>query len=260
MRAGCKKASELASKYLPLSVHLKGIEDDRWVASLEDIERILAFKLPKSARDYQAFWSYEANPRQPQKLAIRDAGWRVRRVDLPREILEFERDHNPTPHATRRKAPTRHKTAATVPKITKESEVTIGVTYSWGQLGQISLDRNDRLAFPAAPSAPGLYRFELNQEGNTSVYIGEAAELPRRFQHYRTPGPTQPTNRRLNEAIRKTLRDGGTITVSVITEGSVNLPDGVVRSINLSKKSERVFLEHAALTATQSQGRHTLNR
>jgi len=43
-----------------------------------------------------------------------------------------------------------------------------------------------KLSFPLAPEVPGIYRFDLGE----LVYVGETDRLRRRFQHYRTPGPT----------------------------------------------------------------------
>ena len=38
------------------------------------------------------------------------------------------------------------------------------------------------------------------------LYIGETDSLNRRFQQYRTPGPTQTTNIRLNLLMRKIIK------------------------------------------------------
>ena len=49
------------------------------------------------------------------------------------------------------------------------------------------------------------------------VYVGEASILSRRFQNYRTPGPTQHTNIRMNALFAACLGRDETITVDVIS-------------------------------------------
>lgn len=80
----------------------------------------------------------------------------------------------------------------------------VSVIFSWSSLGPVGLD-SGRLAFPRAPERPGIYRLDLGDR----VYIGETDRLRRRFQHYRTPGPSQRTNVRLNKATVEVLDRGG---------------------------------------------------
>jgi hypothetical protein len=80
--------------------------------------------------------------------------------------------------------------------------VRLSVEYSWRELGAIRLDAA-KLVFPSAPEVPGLYRFDFGDR----IYVGETDRLRRRFQGYRTPGPTQTTNIRLNLIIAKVLAE-----------------------------------------------------
>src|SRR6266487_2526507 len=91
------------------------------------------------------------------------------------------------------------------------------VEFAWEELGVLTLDKG-RLRFPSAPSVASVYRFDLGDR----VYIGETDRLPRRLQHYRTPGPSQATNLRLNKVMTELLRTGQ-ILVSVITAATVEL-------------------------------------
>ncbi len=136
----------------------------------------------------------------------------------------------------------------------------LSVNFDWVPIGSVSLDGRGRLDFPRVPSGPGLYQFELVQGGHSSFYTGQADNLPRRFQHYRTPGPSQQTNMRLNRHMTNTLTAGGGICASVITEGAMIDVGGEIRSINLGSKFERVLLEHAAIAVASAAGFETLNR
>jgi len=79
------------SKYDALGDHLKGLKADQWLASFDDIEAVLGFELPKSAKNYQAWWNEERNPHQPQKLAVRRAGWQVAQINLTGKQILFRR-------------------------------------------------------------------------------------------------------------------------------------------------------------------------
>jgi len=121
-----------------------------------------------------------------------------------------------------------------------------GVDFAWREVGR-SVDAA-RLRFPEVPESPGVHRFHLGQ----TVYIGETNRLRRRFQHYRTPGPTEATNIRLNALMLLLLGEGGAITVCTITAASVDV-DGHRRPLDLRDKAARLLVD-AALTATRLQG------
>ena len=80
------------SKYAPLYRHLCSRSGSHWRASFAEIERILDFVLPDSARLYRPWWS---NPKRDgghsHALAWQAAGWKTREVDLDAEALTFER-------------------------------------------------------------------------------------------------------------------------------------------------------------------------
>ncbi len=59
------------------------------VGSFEEIEDILNFKLPVSARQYPAFWSGREGG--GVRAAIADAGWRAVDVNVVDEHLGFVR-------------------------------------------------------------------------------------------------------------------------------------------------------------------------
>jgi hypothetical protein len=79
------------SKYDPLYQHLKASE-----LSLEltfaDVEEILGFKLPPSARKHEAWWSNSGGS-HVQSYAWLNAGYRTESVDVPRGTVRFVPDH-----------------------------------------------------------------------------------------------------------------------------------------------------------------------
>jgi hypothetical protein len=127
------------------------------------------------------------------------------------------------------------------------------LVYTWTEVGRVVLIE-EKLRFPVVPDVPGIYRFELGDRW----YIGEADRLRRRFQHYRTPGPTQSTNLRLNALMRQLLADSADIVVSTITSVTVEI-DGHALPVDLAHKEARLLVESAALVAARASGRFVEN-
>jgi len=85
------------SKYTPLGIYLRSISIDTkdLALSFEEIEKILNFRLPSSAYEYQAWWAFEIRPSQPQKVIWQNSGWRVLSIDLSRRSVRFQRSLKP---------------------------------------------------------------------------------------------------------------------------------------------------------------------
>jgi hypothetical protein len=137
--------------------------------------------------------------------------------------------------------------------------VEMTISFEWNTLGHVELDAQGKLVFPHVPTRPGLYRFEFEGEKVRREYIGETDTLNRRFQHYRTPGPTQRTNIRLNTLIREALSSHMTVGVSIVLDGATITMTGQERTAGLQNKSDRVLLEHAAIYAAREAGITILN-
>lgn len=78
-------------KYRKLTEHLLGSPSDL-VMTFEQIERLLGFSLPKSARSHQAWW---ANQPRGHSLAWLDAGYKAGAVTVEEERLTFRRMGEP---------------------------------------------------------------------------------------------------------------------------------------------------------------------
>lgn len=78
------------SKYDPLREHLARLDDVVWSAKLEELEAILGTSLPKSAREHRTWWANSGGSLVHQNAWL-DAGWRVERTDLGREMVIFRR-------------------------------------------------------------------------------------------------------------------------------------------------------------------------
>lgn len=120
-------------------------------------------------------------------------------------------------------------------------------------VGAVALGSEGKLEFPGLSVQPGIYQFRLVGADTSAVYIGESDNLRRRLAHYRSPGPTQPTNIRLNERLRTHLAAGGTVEVSVATEAELQL-DGAAAPLDLAKKASRLLVENAVLVTAAASG------
>ena len=78
-------------KYEPLTKFLDAKPRDQWAAKFAEIEEVLSFKLPPSARKHRAWWSNATKGNQSQSKGWIDAGWFVSAVDIPNETVWFAR-------------------------------------------------------------------------------------------------------------------------------------------------------------------------
>ena len=79
-------------KYALLHRHLRARGGQEWRVSFTDLEDLLGFTLPESARVHRPWWSNQRNGGHGHALAWQVAGWKTRAVDLEQETLVFERD------------------------------------------------------------------------------------------------------------------------------------------------------------------------
>ncbi len=127
------------------------------------------------------------------------------------------------------------------------------VDFEWERMGAITLE-GVRPVFPRLPEAPGLYRFTFEWPDRArGVYIGETDGLRRRAQHYRSPGPTQRTNVRMKQEIVTALSAGVNVTLAIVTNASMTIDGGPVRTLDLARKTSRQVVENAAMAEAIAQ-------
>jgi hypothetical protein len=79
------------SKYQPLQRHLTARRERELPMTFGDVERVLGFSLPPSARKHPAWWSNNRGTNVAVK-AWRDAGRHTSRVNIAAERVVFVRD------------------------------------------------------------------------------------------------------------------------------------------------------------------------
>lgn len=79
------------TKYEPLALMLSQANGDEIDVSFAELEKILGFALPHSARKYRPWWSNGINSGHSQTLGWVPVGWETRDVDMTRERVRFVR-------------------------------------------------------------------------------------------------------------------------------------------------------------------------
>lgn len=78
------------SKYDPLRRYLEGRHDEELPLTFAEVEKVLGFPLPPSAKVHATWWSNNTGTHVGVS-AWRDAGWKTSRVDLGGEHVVFVR-------------------------------------------------------------------------------------------------------------------------------------------------------------------------
>jgi hypothetical protein len=76
------------SKYAKLEKFLLGLPGRSWTAEFDEIEYILGFALPPSARKHQAWWVNDKHGHSHAASWL-DAGWRTTAIDLRARLVTF---------------------------------------------------------------------------------------------------------------------------------------------------------------------------
>ena len=94
------KYQEIAmrGKYRRLYVHLSVMPAREWRTTFSEIESILEFELPTSARLHRPWWANQgAGNGHSQSLAWGSAGWETAEVDMDAETLVLRPKKRPEP-------------------------------------------------------------------------------------------------------------------------------------------------------------------
>lgn len=85
------------SKYESLPQFLASVGGTAHRMSFKEIERVLGFKLPKSAYQHEAWWSNNPTGHSHARAWL-ELGWRTEAVDLAGRKVTFQRSSTPPRH------------------------------------------------------------------------------------------------------------------------------------------------------------------
>lgn len=252
------------AKYEKIGSFLEKLVPNRMEFSFVQLEELIEGKLPPSARKYKAWWGNTKIPgRQSENWLKRN--WMATDVDLVRERVAFTRfDPMDGEAAASRLMASPPQEQPKFNSISLQNSdffavCSVGVKLNWKRLGSVVLT-GGKLRFPAAPNVAGIYRMKVIEGSLKKIYIGEAVNLSRRFGNYRNPGNTQQTSLRINAMLRSVLSGTGTVTVDIAFDDVRLEIDGMQSAADLSVKSVRRLVEHAAIVALGGVDVEMLNR
>ena len=83
----------MAGKYTPLENYFSDLPQSTREITLtfEQIEKILAFKLPSSAYEDRRWWDHETECNHVNQRELANAGWKIENLDVNAKWVEFVR-------------------------------------------------------------------------------------------------------------------------------------------------------------------------
>ncbi|MCV0424494.1 MAG: hypothetical protein K5905_03395 [Roseibium sp.] len=165
------------SKYEPLREHLARLEDVVWAAKLDEVEHIIGSSLPKSAREHRTWWANSGGSLVHQNAWL-DAGWRVERTDLMRDVIVFRRlrigGTAIAANSSRMDRPTKNPQRAAEKRLAKEmaalrQPATVTLRSEWTTLGDV---QSTPCSKATIPQQGGVVRFAtLNGDEVSTVIV-----------------------------------------------------------------------------------------
>jgi hypothetical protein len=240
----------MSKKYAALGAFLETVTGKEITLSFRQIEEVLGESLPKSASDYDVWWSNSPVTGRHNAVWL-DRGWQT--ADLNRKAMTVGFRRNERMAVSTGKVPVRRINASASPTLLEVAPVAaandISLKFEWRLLGRVGLDMTGRLGLPTVADVPGLYRLRIERDRQTQFYIGESQSLRVRFGNYRSGSKGQATSHRIHELLKSALTDGASISVDVVI-GQVELViNGAPMAVDLASKETRRMIEHAAIVA-----------
>lgn len=236
------------SKYEPLREHLARLEDVVWAAKLDELEDILGTNLPKSAREHRTWWANSGGSLVHQNSWL-DAGWRVERTDLMRDVIVFRRlriggtiavgkSQTADRAAKNPKRAAEKRLARQMPALRQPATVTL--RSEWTALGDV---HHTPCSSNSIPQQGGVLRFAA-MEGEsivTAIVATLAVQQVYRGLRAQMKGLDAEDESRVgSELIEKAGLDAGEpVECDVVKAGNAwLLTDGRGRKANLDDRSE----------------------
>jgi hypothetical protein len=243
-------------KYDRLGDHLSSCEEHRVHLAFSELERVLGFALPPSASRHRAWWANEREGSHSHARSWLNNGWRVDYVDLNAKQVVFIRAGSAAgqrgePNDVRAPLSEPRELGGQYAQAQQKTDIAIQHKDGAGDIdAEPSFDYRFHLTgqwndFPCSfpevprqlPRGPAIYCWCVD---DAPIYVGEAEELRRRIQHYRTPGPSQTTNLRLKELLEERQSEGCCVSLRVLTDIMLN---DVAMDDLLKAKAVRQFIE-----------------
>lgn len=216
------------SKYEPLRQFLDCTQAPvgEKILSFSEIERILGFKLPKSAHEHRPWWSNPSSSiDHPHAQSWFAAGWLVDTVNQKDKWVRFRRIQS---RVVEKKTPLVEKSptssdpqediSAEINGVLTTDSKRFLLSFGFEEVGEWLLEGSS-LQFVLSRHGDEqniLYAFIAQEEVK---YIGKSNQtLSRRMNGYKQPGPTQSTNINNNARIKDLLLKGMPVQILVFVQ------------------------------------------
>lgn len=103
-----------------------------------------------------------------------------------------------------------------------------------------------------------MYLLRSEDAGGPYCYVGESLDVRRRWTHYRSPGPSQLTNRRINSLLMLEIGAHGPARLRLAAICRLRV-DGLSTTADLGRQSVRRLFEHAWQVALATGGERLIN-
>ncbi|MGX1498911.1 hypothetical protein [Roseibium aggregatum] len=254
------------SKYEPLREHLARLEDVVWAAKLNEVEDIIGSSLPKSAREHRTWWANSGGSLVHQNAWL-DAGWRVERTDLMRDVIVFRRLRiGGTVAATsaRTERAIRNPQKAAEKRLSKEmaalrQPATVTLRSEWTTLGDV---QRTPCSNSIIPQEGGVVRFATMEGDEVVTAIVATLSVHKAYRSMRMAmkGLEDDTGSRVGpELFTKAGFDAADpIECDVVKSGNAwLLTDGRGRKANLDDQSECYLVGQLLYLQEVQNGRKT---
>lgn len=238
------------AKYDPIKTHLGELSEQGqtvWHTHFVKIEHIIGLVLPPSARKYPEWWANEdlSYTVKSQCRAWAEAGWKTANVDIHNETVSFYKKQKASGSLREQSA--------------RADWQQQNLAFRWLPVGRLFMDHKKRLKFPSLTDEAQVYRLVITSDGGRQYYIGETENIRRRVQGYRTPGLTQPTNKRMRNIMANALSRGGKVTIEVLELDEKTMTAFVGHGLGFGNRFTRCLFENAAIIHALQNGDRLLN-
>lgn len=251
------------SKYDPLREHLARLEDVVWAAKLDDVENILGSHLPRSAREHRTWWANSGGSLVHQNAWL-DAGWRVERTDLNRNVVVFRRlriggtalaERNGAARLLPREkgSDAERRLAKAMPAL--RQPVTVTLRAEWTTLGDL---HKVPCSATTIPQGPGIVRAVSLREGAPSSLIFPAGSVQHCYSRLRLAMKEDGTENDSTLLVSLGLNRTTPVECDAVKLGNAwLLTDGRGRKANFEDETERSLVAQLLYLQELQAGRVT---
>lgn len=236
------------SKYEPLREHLARLEDVVWAAKLNEVEDIIGSTLPRSAREHRTWWANSGGSLVHQNAWL-DAGWRVERTDLMRDVIVFRRlrigGTVAAAASSRVERPARAPQKAAEKRLAKEmlalrQPATVTLRSEWTTLGDV---QRTPCSSNSIPQEGGVLRFAAMEGDDVTTVVVATLSVHKAYRSLRMEmkGLENDTGSQVGHDLCKKggIDPKSPIECDVVKSGNAwLLTDGRGRKANMDDQSE----------------------